>query len=300
MQYRYRLEGFDKDWVQSPSFHRTAAYTNLPAGNYRLLIRASGRLGDSPSAELEIPIIALAAWYESSWFFLLERVAAFLGVFLIVRLRTAVIRKRQAEPEKEVAASTADLAKNQAELVRANEKLTELATRDPLTGAFNRRQFMAMAEGEIEQSRRTGRPFTLLMIDVDHFKSINDRYGHQAGDEVLRKLVAQLSVRLRKTDLIARYRGEELVVLLADTGLGGGLQLAERLRARVANSPVQHGENMIPVTVSIGAAEGKGEESIAELLKRQDGALCAAKNAGRDRVASAGSVDRRKGNIAVD
>lgn len=289
VRYNYELEGFDKDWVQSPSYSRTAAYTNLPAGQYLLLIRASGRFDGSPSTHLEIPVIALPAWYESTWFLLLKIVAGCVAVILVVRLRTVVIRRRQEELEAEVAARTA-------ELIQANEKLAELAMRDPLTGAFNRRQFLVMAEREIDRSRRTGRPFTLLLIDADHFKSINDRYGHQAGDEVLRRVVAGLSAQLRKTDLIARYGGEELVVLLADTGLNHGLQLAERLRAQVANSPVQYGEKEIHVTISIGAAEATGTENMTELLERTDEALYAAKNAGRDRVASAGITDLQKGN----
>jgi len=286
VQYSYKLDGFDKDWVSSPAYRRTATYTNLSAGHYRLLIRASNRFGDGPSSHLEIPVIALAAWYESTWFSVLKLIAGTLVIFLVVRLRTAVIRRRQAELEAEVATRTAELAKKQEELIEVNEKLAELATRDPLTGVFNRRQFLALAEDEIAQIRSAGGAFTLLLIDADHFKSINDRYGHVVGDEILKSLVGRLSSQLRKTDLIARYGGEELVVLLSNTELQEGLELAERLRAHVADSPMRYGKDDIRVTISIGVTQATGQESVVELLKKADGALYAAKHGGRDQVVS--------------
>ena len=285
--YSYKLEGFDKDWIPSPAYSRTAAYTNLPAGRYHFLVRASGRFSDGPPIEMEVPIIARASWYESAWFLVLKLIAGVLAIVLIVRLRTSVIRRRQMELEREVTARTEELAKKQTELIEANEKLAELATRDPLTGVFNRRHFLEMAANEINRARRTRRPFTLLLIDADHFKSINDRYGHQAGDEVLKRLANELSAQLRKTDLIARYGGEELVVLLTETNLEKGLLLAERLREQIAKSSVKYGDDLIAVTISIGATEATGAETIAELLGAADESLYAAKHAGRNRVVSA-------------
>jgi diguanylate cyclase (GGDEF)-like protein len=299
VQYSYKLDGFDKDWISSPTFRRTAAYTNLYAGRYRLLIRASGRFDGGLSAHMEIPVVALAAWYESTWFLLLKIIAGILVIFLVVRLRTAVIRRRQAELETEVAMRTAELAGKQEELLEANEKLAELASRDPLTGIFNRRQFLALAEDAIDHVRRTGEAFTLLLIDADHFKSINDRYGHLAGDEILKSLVGRLSSQLRKTDLLARYGGEELIVLLTNTELHDGLELAERLRAHVANSTIRFGKHDIQVTISIGVTEATGQESVVELVKKADGALYAAKHGGRDRVVFQ-TTDLPKRNMAID
>jgi len=284
VRYSYKLEGFDKDWIPSPAYSRTATYTNLPAGRYRLLIRASSRFGDDAIASLEVPVAARAAWYESTWFLLIKIAGGLIAVFLIVRLRTNVIRQRQVELEREVAARTE-------ELMQANDKLAELAIRDPLTGVFNRRQFMAVAESEIKRARRTGLPFTLLLIDADHFKQINDSFGHQAGDEVLRTIASDLSQKLRKTDVIARYGGEELVVLLVDTDLKNGLLLAERLRAHVASRHIHYSEHVINATISIGATEATGVSSIDELINRADKALYAAKDAGRNRVmASSGAI----------
>jgi diguanylate cyclase (GGDEF)-like protein len=223
------------------------------------------------------------------WFLVLKILAAFAVFFLVVRLRTAVIHKRQAELERDVASRTAQLARKQEELVLANERLADLAALDPLTGIFNRRHFLAIAENELERTRRSGQTFTLLLIDADHFKSINDSFGHMAGDEVLRRFAVLLTAQLRRNDVIARYGGEELVILLLDTNLQDGVQLAERIRAVIANSPIHYGEEVIQATISIGAAEGDGSESIDELLRKADDALYAAKDAGRNRVQSVGS-----------
>jgi len=290
VRYAYKLEGFDKDWSDSSFDSRTAAYTNLPAGRYHLLIRAAGRLGAGPSTQLDIPVIVLSAWYERTWFLLIKILAAFVVLILAVRVRTAVIRKRQTELERDVAARTSELAAKQAELLLANEQLAELATRDSLTGIFNRRQFLALADAEIERARRSGSPFTLLLMDADHFKSINDRFGHMAGDEVLRQLVKLMTAQLRRNDVIARYGGEELVVILLDTQLQDGLLFAERLRAKIAASPISFDEHAITVTISIGAAAGDGRDPIDEILRKADRALYTAKNAGRNRVVSAGDA----------
>jgi len=287
VRYSYKLEGFDKEWLDSATYNRTAAYTNLPAGRYRLLIRAVGRLGSGPDAELEIPVTVYPPWYERTWFLLLKILAAFAILILAVRLRTAVIERRQAELEREVALRTAELGKNQSELVRANAKLATLATFDSLTGVYNRRRFLEIAEAEVERTKRSGGVFTLLLIDADYFKSINDRFGHTAGDEVLKMLVQTLSEQLRRNDILARYGGEELVILLPDTNLQNGVLLAERLREGIASSSVSFEDQIIQVTISVGATEGNGDEDIETVLRKADSALYVAKNAGRNLVVPA-------------
>ncbi|HEY4354728.1 MAG TPA: diguanylate cyclase [Acidobacteriaceae bacterium] len=293
VRYRYKLEGFEKDWVESASYTRTAAYTNLPAGNYVLVVEATDRLGAESSGHLEIPVHVPPAWYERHWFLALK-IAAALGVLLlVVRLRTEVIRKRRDQLEREVESRTAELASKQKELMEANEKLAELATTDPLTGVFNRRQFLISADDEMERARRTRRPFTLLLIDADHFKAINDSYGHLAGDEVLKALVQQMTRQMRRNDVIARYGGEELVLLLPNTRLPEGLQFAERMRETIATFPIEYREAMITVTISVGATETDGREQLAEVLRKADEALYEAKTSGRNRVVAAGSGELR-------
>ena len=171
------------------------------------------------------------------------------------------------------------------------EQLRALATRDSLTGAANRRHFVELAQREHERSRRAGSPLSLCLFDADHFKNINDHYGHVAGDHVLSAMAAAARGALRASDVLGRLGGEEFAMLLPDTDLAGALLVAERVRAAVAATVVQGGEvrgadapGAIRVTISIGVAERQGDESVEALLKRADRALYAAKDSGRDRV----------------
>jgi diguanylate cyclase (GGDEF)-like protein/PAS domain S-box-containing protein len=171
------------------------------------------------------------------------------------------------------------------------ERLRALATCDSLTGAANRRHFVELAQREHERSLRTGSPLSLCLFDADHFKNINDHYGHVAGDHVLSAMAAAARGALRTSDVLGRLGGEEFAMLLPDTDLAGALVVAERVRAAVAATQVQGGEvrlegtpGPIRVTISIGVAERHGDEPIEPLLKRADRALYGAKDSGRDRV----------------
>ncbi|OIQ08014.1 phytochrome-like protein cph2 [Moorella thermoacetica] len=114
------------------------------------------------------------------------------------------------------------------------EELYRLSITDPLTGAYNRCYFLEMLEREVERIRRTGNPFSLIMFDLDHFKSINDHFGHAAGDRVLKGVVSAFKKQLRKTDCLARWGGEEFVILLPETGVEGAATLAEELRQKLS------------------------------------------------------------------
>jgi len=171
------------------------------------------------------------------------------------------------------------------------EQLRALATRDSLTGAANRRHFVELSQREHERSLRAGSPLSLCLFDADHFKNINDHYGHVAGDHVLSAMAAAARGALRTSDVLGRLGGEEFAMLLPDTDLAGALLVAERVRAAVAATEVQGGEvrgadapGSIRVTISIGVAERRGDEPVEALLKRADRALYAAKDLGRDRV----------------
>lgn len=166
----------------------------------------------------------------------------------------------------------------------ALERLQELAIRDPLTGLSNRRHFYEQAERDILLAQRHGTSLALLMIDADHFKRINDSYGHPVGDEVLRQLARTLKEQLRATDLAARYGGEELIVLLPATNAEGAMLLAERIRLAVAACAIEVTGGPVRCTVSIGIAAIKRDDAGLEaLIARADAALYAAKKAGRNR-----------------
>ena len=160
-------------------------------------------------------------------------------------------------------------------------QLEEQAIRDPLTGALNRRQLDAALDAELERRRRHATPTSLLLLDLDHFKRINDELGHGTGDRVLQEVVAAMRARLRKLDLLFRSGGEEFVVVLPETGLEDATRVAEELRAGVS-AAVKLPDRR--VTLSAGVAEAIGGDDRESWMRRGDHALYGAKSAGRDRV----------------
>jgi diguanylate cyclase (GGDEF)-like protein len=166
-------------------------------------------------------------------------------------------------------------------------RLRRLATTDGLTGALNRAELLAAAQREIDASWESGGKLVALMIDVDHFKAINDRFGHAGGDRALEQLVLMLRAGIRQVDLLGRLGGEEFAIVLPDTTATPAGSVAERLRARVAEAPVSFGEKLIPMTISIGlAAQLETDRSIEQVIIRADDALYRAKHAGRNQVAT--------------
>ncbi|MBA1148218.1 sensor domain-containing diguanylate cyclase [Ectothiorhodospiraceae bacterium WFHF3C12] len=165
-------------------------------------------------------------------------------------------------------------------------ELEHLAATDALTGISNRRSFLDALERERERSLRYGHTFALLMIDLDHFKAINDTYGHSAGDLVLRELVDVLTANLRANDLLGRIGGEEFAALLPETTLDDAATLAERLRAAVNAAPIAVESTPLGLTVSIGVVVRGGDDDVAALLRRADMALYEAKRLGRNQVVS--------------
>ena len=171
------------------------------------------------------------------------------------------------------------------EHVHAIEQLRELATVDDLTKLLNRRQFLASLEAEYRRSVLSNANLSVLMIDADNFKQINDRHGHAAGDTVLRALAERCCSVLRKSDVVGRVGGEEFAATLAETDLQAGFETAERLRRVVERHPVELAGNPIPVTVSLGVAAREGKVvHPQELLKLADRALYEAKATGRNKV----------------
>jgi diguanylate cyclase (GGDEF)-like protein len=169
---------------------------------------------------------------------------------------------------------------------RADRETYELATTDSLTTVYNRRTFKELAEPQLSRSRRADMPVSLLMLDLDHFKRINDTYGHLGGDDVLKAFAGLVRSCLRKEDLLARYGGEEFVVLLPGAAQAQAFSLAERIREEVAARSFDANGHLVRVTVSIGIASEAGDTlpSLEAMLGRADEALYRAKNEGRNRV----------------
>jgi diguanylate cyclase (GGDEF)-like protein len=186
----------------------------------------------------------------------------------------------------------AQVAERTHALEQANQELEKLVRTDSLTGVANRRHFVERVQIEIQRARRETAPLSLLMIDLDHFKQINDTWGHAAGDDVLRHFSRIAVAPLRATDLIARIGGEEFAVLLPNTGLEGATEVALRILDVVRQQCVEFGSEQICYNVSIGAAIlAPGETRYDSLLKRADAALYRAKETGRNQVVVESALD---------
>ena len=173
------------------------------------------------------------------------------------------------------------------DLVRNAERLERLATTDEMTGICNRRHFLTLAETEWRRFQDDGAPFALLILDVDLFKSINDRFGHNVGDAVIRSVAAICQREKRDADILARIGGEEFVLLLPQTPRDEAVGFAEKLRQRVEAEPFVHDGESLRLTISIGVAEAEaGMAEIGDIMKRADQALYDAKRGGRNRVES--------------
>lgn len=175
----------------------------------------------------------------------------------------------------------------QREVREGNERLTELAATDDLTGLLARRFIESHLRGLVAAASRHGRPLSIVMIDVDNFKAINDSYGHPVGDFVLRTVVKRMLSRLREEDLLGRWGGDELMLVLPDVDLEGALTAADGLRAAVSGTHVKVDGEPVPITISAGAAGWTAAEDAPGLIERADAALYEAKAAGRDRVHAA-------------
>jgi len=273
--YSYRMDGLDQDWTRIPHGSLPSAiYTNLPHGQYRLRLRAA-TFGMTPrTAETDLEIVVAPRWYETSISQLIGALLLVGLVFLLVHLRTLYLRRKAAELQQQIDAHTLSLR-------HANQRLDELANTDGLTGVHNRRHFFELT---LDLLARAGPAETCIaLFDLDRFKQINDTWGHQAGDDVLRGAIGVIQHYCRQHDLLGRYGGEEFVLCLAGTSLDQAWEAIERIRIALEKTPIMHAEQAIRVTASIGVALHRPGESIEAWLSRADGALYEAKRSGRNR-----------------
>lgn len=172
---------------------------------------------------------------------------------------------------------------------RIQEQLERIAIIDPLTGLYNRRHFFTVSLNEFKKSRRYNRPLSVILLDADHFKNVNDTYGHAVGDLALIHLAQIMKTNLRVVDILARYGGEEFIILLPETNLPDTLTVAERICNEVASTPLIHEDKSVHLTVSMGVADILScgiDCTFDTILINADKALYAAKDAGRNQVAA--------------
>jgi len=175
-------------------------------------------------------------------------------------------------------------------LTEKNKELETLSITDSLTGLYNRKHFMELLAKEVARAKRHKHPCSVMMVDIDHFKKYNDTLGHQAGDELLKKIGVIFTESLRSVDCAGRYGGDEFIVLLPEVGSGGVLEVAERIRERVGTEALSSDAKMVTVTISIGvSAFPEHGENPETLIASADGALYHAKRSGRNRVVLASS-----------
>jgi len=281
--FRYRLEGATSSWTET--IQRELQFAKLAPGTYRLEIEAQDADGAWSGNSAEFPFRILAPWYWSWWFVSVCALIPLSAVVGVLRLRMLGAQSRERELVRMVEEKTVDLR-------RANEDLFRLSTLDPLTGLANRRVFDQALDKECSRLRRTGIAVSLLILDADYFKALNDSAGHQRGDEYLVRLGAELMrIGRRRIDVTARFGGEEFALILPGAGAADAARIAEQVRAAIEDLELPHGASQVApiLTVSVGVATGTKESwsTPEELVGAADRALYTAKRAGRNRIAVA-------------
>ncbi|PYE34508.1 diguanylate cyclase (GGDEF)-like protein [Idiomarina fontislapidosi] len=268
IEYQVRLVGFDDQWLNRGSM-TTSEYTSLPANDYIFQVRAAYP-GGSWSEPASFAFARSEHPWQQSWFWLSLAVAITGIATMLVRARIRFLSNQRAQLERMVAEKT--------------RELKGLARQDSLTQLGNRRAFDEQLQYEVKRCERSAQPLSLAIIDVDHFKLINDRFLHVVGDQVLIELSTLLSSLLREVDYVARWGGEEFALLMPETNAKDALQAAERIRQTIEDASFNHLANDLSVTVSIGVASSEHYPNHSALLVAADKALYQAKQGGRNRT----------------
>lgn len=275
--YEYKLEGFDNDWIRTDAKHRVATYTNLDPGNYVLKIKGSNKDGIWSSKIKSLDIVVQPPWYWNSFTKVLW-VLIIVGIFSVFySWRIWSLKKQSDKLRLLVKQRTLELEEN-------NLKLIELSTKDELTKLKNRRGFSTLAKSELEQFIRIEKPFSILMVDIDYFKDVNDKLGHAAGDTILMKTADKMKSLIRKQDHIARWGGEEFIILAVDTPIKSAVILAEKIRKQIQENKIDVENSLTSVTVSAGVSEIQTGQSLEQCINLADKNLYYAKESGRNKV----------------
>lgn len=278
-RYAYQLEGFDKSWVQVDANHRHASYTNMNPGKYFFHVKALNNAG--LRSETTLPIIITPPFW-TVWWFKLFVAAVMSGLALIAyRLRIARLVADQKRLEALVAARTIALEE-------MNAQLTKLSTIDGLTGISNRRHFDETLDSEWNRAKRFGQPISLIMLDVDWFKNYNDCYGHQAGDECLKRVAHSFAANvLRSSDLAARYGGEEFILIAPRADNDAAMMIAAAIQCSLDALQIPHAMSplgRVTASIGVGTVVPSIHDTPEMLLRKVDQALFLAKELGRNRI----------------
>jgi len=283
MQIRYRLEGVDRDWMEVAT-RRSAAYANLDPGKYHFEVRAANSDGRGSNDATTLDFEILPHYYQTYWFRGLCALCLGLLVWRIYLSRVHYLVRKTQELETIVSQRTAEVRAALLVAEAAKEQLRDQAMRDSLTGFWNRRAIFEILDGEIDRCQKESQPLSIIMADLDHFKRINDTWGHMAGDAVLRDVSDRLRQGLRRIEAVGKYGGEEFLILLPLCSFSIALRRAEELRVAVQAGTIPISGREIAVTCSFGVAEYEPGCSLEELIGKADAALYVAKSRGRNCV----------------
>jgi diguanylate cyclase (GGDEF)-like protein len=283
IHFRYRLRGSDTDWIDA-GVRREAYYTKLPPGDYLFEVQDSIEDRNWSTQSAQISIVLKPHFWQTDLFRALCIVAVLVMGIAVYRFRIRYLVERNRELEERVNQRTAELQQAIRVTEAAHLALHEQATRDSLTGLWNRHSIFEMLGKEILRAKRENIPVAVLMADLDHFKQINDTYGHLTGDNVLQQVAKCIGGLSRSYDFAGRYGGEEFVIVLPGCSLADGLARAEEFRAAIAELSIPTSQGPLRVTSSFGVAVYFDNIPAEQLIHKADEALYCAKRSGRNCV----------------
>jgi diguanylate cyclase (GGDEF)-like protein len=283
--YRYRLGGLEDEWgtSRSPEIN----YSALPDGKYHFYVYAEDvdRALRSPMTEIAFRI--RPPWWRGIPFRTAMGMALLAIVYGLLRFRERSLRARQQHLEQLVRQRTAELEREKQQLMDAREALREQASRDALTGLLNYGAIHDVLCRELARTEREGPSISAVMIDIDHFKSVNDQYGHMVGDQVLREVARRLTDSIRPYDTVGRYGGEEFLLIMPDFDALQDMIRLEAIHDAICVEPIPLSHGRVKITCSFGVSVMHENEidGWEEFLDRADKALYRAKHGGRNRIA---------------
>ncbi|HXE31807.1 MAG TPA: diguanylate cyclase [Terriglobales bacterium] len=282
LRYRYRLHGMENDWTATEVGQ--ARYASLPPGNYTFEVSVEDTARHVRSAPASVTLELTPPWWRT-WLFrfaLAILLVVIAGQFL--RWRERILMQRQRGLEALVAERTRELEMEKSELEAARAALHVQATRDGLTGLWNRTAILGQLAAELERSGRERTRLAVVLVDLDHFKSVNDRYGHLPGDSVLQEAARRFAAAARPYDSVGRYGGEEFLMVFPGLDEQDGARRLEDMHGVISAEPFMLGDAALHLTCSFGVAWVQGGGELEAVLEAADHALYVAKSLGRDRI----------------
>jgi diguanylate cyclase (GGDEF)-like protein len=284
VHFRYRLSGMEFEWSDTGS--RTLHYPAVSPGDYRFELQAVDSDQQKQSQIVSFSFTIRPPWWRTRAMYLVLGILSFIASILVWHWRERRLLDRQKMLRQLVAQRTRELEAEKAELMAAREALSHQATRDALTGVWNRPAIIEILVREMERARRSGATLAVVLADIDHFKQINDTYGHLAGDIILRDVARRMTENIRPYDFLGRYGGEEFLLVMPGLPLREPHPRLQHLLESISRHPFAFDDHEVFVTSSFGVAwyDRANTAVVEDLIRRADEALYSAKAKGRNQV----------------